>query len=292
MIQTARLADTFFTCFLLKNWSTDPLPLPLQRRGWGAGGRGPFNSPPSASNNENLPAVSPTDVRLSRNCPAIISKSPPQCLAKPRTRSLATVSRSRSTALAMHICAHAHAGISASTTKLMTSPDYPTDLSTTTLKSRRRGYSHLPSRLIVQLREKLYILESAEHVVFQNGGDRIMVNCPPGHTALRKAIHDRHPSTVSCTGATLTIDLIPPTQDGLNHEGHNARITLQRISCPTCVERIVESRTRARREAYETKATPQQISALTHLIAGAYDHLARTEESLWLPPPAYGDRAA
>ena len=136
------------------------------------------------------------------------------------------------------------------------------------------------------------VLKAAEHAVLRAGGDRLVVTCPPEREDLREQLESWPTATLSEDGDQYIIELIAPAADGLIHEDFDLRTPLSRITCPTCVERIAESRTRARREAFRTKATPQQISALTHLIAEAYTRLAQIEESLRLPPPTFADQAA
>ena len=138
----------------------------------------------------------------------------------------------------------------------------------------------------------LRILKAAEHAVLRAGGDRLVVTCLPEQEKLREQLERWPTPTVSKAGDQFTIQLIAPAADGLIHDDFDFRTPLGRITCPTCVERIAESRTRARREAFRTKATPQQISALTHLIAEAYTRLAQIEEASRIPPPTFTDRAA
>ena len=135
------------------------------------------------------------------------------------------------------------------------------------------------------------VLKAAEHAVLRAGGDRLVVTCPPEHQDLRELLERWPTATPSQKGDQYTIELIAPAADGLIHEDFDFHTPLSRITCPTCVERIAESRTRARREAFKTKATPQQISALTHLIAEAYTRLAHIEESPRLPPPSFAHQA-
>lgn len=130
------------------------------------------------------------------------------------------------------------------------------------------------------------ILKAAEHAILRAGGDRLVVTCPADRKGLREQLQRRPPSIVAKTSDRYTIQLIAPAADGLIHDDFDFRTPLGKITCPTCVERIAESRTRARREAFTTRATPQQISALTHLIAEAYTRLAQIEEALHIPRQA------
>ena len=136
------------------------------------------------------------------------------------------------------------------------------------------------------------ILKAAEHAVLRAGSDRLVVTCPADQKGLREQLQRQPQSIVAKTDDRYTIPLIVPTADGLIHDDFDFRTPLGKTTCPTCVERIAESRTRARREAFTTRATPQQISALTHLIAEAYTRLAQIEEALHIPPPTFADQAA
>ena len=136
------------------------------------------------------------------------------------------------------------------------------------------------------------ILKAAEHTVLPAGGDRLIVTCPPEQHHLQQQLERWPAPTISRAGDRYAIKIIAPAADGLIHDGFDFRTPLGKITCPTCVERIAESRTRARQEAFKTKATPQQIFALTHLIAEAYTRLAQIEEDLQIPPPTFADQAA
>ena len=136
------------------------------------------------------------------------------------------------------------------------------------------------------------ILKAAEHDVLGAGGDRLVVTCPADQTGLREQLRRRPQSTIAKTGDRYTIQLVAPAADGLIHDGFDFRTPLGRITCPACLERIAESRTRARREAFNTRATPQQISALTHPIAEAYTRLAQIEEAFRTPPTAFAHQEA
>ena len=136
------------------------------------------------------------------------------------------------------------------------------------------------------------ILKAAEHTVLRAGGDRLVVTCPADQKGLWEQLQRRPQSIVAKTGDRYTIQVIAPTADGLIHDDFHFRTPLGRITCPTCVERIAEGRTRARREAFNIRAIPQQISSLSHPVAEAYTRLGQLEASLNVPPPHFDDTAA
>ena len=135
------------------------------------------------------------------------------------------------------------------------------------------------------------ILETGEHAVLRAGGDCLLVTCAPEQEELHDQLERWPASMISKAEDRYTIELVAPAADGLIHDDFDFRTPLGKITCPTCVERIAESWTRVRREAFKTKATPQQISALTHLIAEAYTRLGQLEASLNVPPPHFDDTA-
>ncbi len=101
------------------------------------------------------------------------------------------------------------------------------------------------------------ILKAAEHAVLRARGDCLVVTCPADQKGPREQLQRRPQSIAAKTGDRYTIQLIAPAADGLIHDDFDFHTPLRKITCPTCVERIAESRTRARREAFRTKATPQ-----------------------------------
>ena len=136
------------------------------------------------------------------------------------------------------------------------------------------------------------ILKAAEHAVLRACGDRLAVIYPAEQKGLREQLQRRTQSIVAKTGDRYTIQLIPPATDGLLHDDFDFRTPLGKITCPTSVERVAESRTKARREAFKTRATPQQTAPLSHLVAEAYTRLGQLEASLNVPPPHFDDTAA
>ena len=111
------------------------------------------------------------------------------------------------------------------------------------------------------------ILKAAEHAVLRPGGDRLVVTCAPEQEERRDRLARWPASMISKDNDKYTIQLIAPAADGLTHDDLDFRTPLGKITCPTCVQRIAESWTRALLEAFNTRATPHLISALTHLIA-------------------------
>ena len=85
---------------------------------------------------------------------------------------------------------------------------------------------------------------------------------------------------VSSTGDRYAIELITPAKDGLIHEDDDFRTPLQRVTCPTCVERFAKSRTKRREDAFGKHEGPKEIAKHSRLIAEAYTRLAEIEENL------------
>ena len=136
------------------------------------------------------------------------------------------------------------------------------------------------------------ILTAAEHAVLPAGGDHLVIVRPAEQQDLRDQLERWPASMISQAGDRYTIQLIPPAADGLLHDDFDFRTPRGKITCPTSVERVAEGRTKARREAFKTKATPQQSSPLSHLVAEAYTRLDQLEASLNVPPPHFDDTAA
>ena len=140
--------------------------------------------------------------------------------------------------------------------------------------------------------DTLRILKAAEHAVLRAGGDRLVVTRRPEQQALRAHL-DRWPAaSVSKDGNAYTIALIALSDDGLTHDSFDSTTPLGRIDCLICVQRAIQSRTRARHEASIAKAPPQHLASLTHLVAEAYTRLAQIEESHQIADHPYADQAA
>ena len=100
------------------------------------------------------------------------------------------------------------------------------------------------------------MLDAAETVVLQNDGERIVLTCGPEDEALRGQMDKWCPSAVSRTGERYSLELLTPGQDGFIHDDDDFRTPLHRLTCPTCVRRIAESRTRHDRMPWERHQTP------------------------------------
>ena len=85
------------------------------------------------------------------------------------------------------------------------------------------------------------------------------------------------PIAVSRTGERYVLELLSPGQDGFIHDDFDFRAPLHRL---TCVNRIAESRTRARQDAMGKTPGPRAIAKHSRLIAEAYARLAEIEENL------------
>ena len=133
---------------------------------------------------------------------------------------------------------------------------------------------------IAEERGAHHMLNSAESAVLRNGGERIVFTCNADQAAMRAELDKRAASEVSREGDLYTIELIVPGEDGYIHDDDDFRTPLQRITCPTCVSRIAESRTQRRLDARIKREGPKAIAAHSRLIAEAYTRLAETEEAL------------
>ena len=86
-------------------------------------------------------------------------------------------------------------------------------------------------------------------------------------------------SAVSRTGDRYRMELAAPGPDGFIHDDDDFRTPLHRITCPTCVERIAERRTKERRRAFGRGNSPREIASDTRLAAQAHTRLAEIEEN-------------
>ena len=124
------------------------------------------------------------------------------------------------------------------------------------------------------------MLKAADNAVLQNGGERLVFTCSADQEILRAELDKWPASMVSRTGDRYAIELITPAKDGLIHDDYDFRTPLQRITCPTCVERFAKSRSRRREEAFGKGEGPKEIAKHSQLIAEAYVRLAEIEENL------------
>ena len=122
------------------------------------------------------------------------------------------------------------------------------------------------------------MLQAAENVVLPNDGEQLVLTCGADQETLRTQLDKWPPSTVSRTGDRYTIELITIAEDGFIHDD-DFRTPLQRITCPTCVGRIAESRTKRRRDAFGKHEGPRAIATHSRLVAQAYTRSAEVEEA-------------
>ena len=123
-------------------------------------------------------------------------------------------------------------------------------------------------------------LRNAETAVLRNDGERLAVTCPPDQEGMRETLERLPDGTVSRNGDRYTLELLVPTEGGFVHDDDDFRTPLHRITCPTCVRRIAESRTEERRRAFGHGNGPREIASHTRLVAEAYTRLADIEENL------------
>ena len=124
------------------------------------------------------------------------------------------------------------------------------------------------------------MLKAAETIVLRNGGDRMALICGADQDALRADLQRWPTALAPREGERYTLQLVAPADDGLVHDDDDFRTPLQKITCPTCVERFARSRIRRREEAMGTTPGPREIAKYSRLIAEAYTRLAEIEETL------------
>ena len=124
------------------------------------------------------------------------------------------------------------------------------------------------------------MLKAAENAILRNGGERILLTCSANQEVLRAELDKWPPSIISKTGDRYAMELITPGEDGFIHDDDDFRTPLERITCPTCVERFAQSRTKRRQDAFGKNEGPKEIAKHSRLVAQAYDRLAEIEENL------------
>ena len=132
----------------------------------------------------------------------------------------------------------------------------------------------------VDERQAWRMLRASETVVLQNDGERVVLTCGSDQEALRGQLEKWFPEAVSRTGERYRLELLIPGSDGYIHDDDDFRTPLHRLTCPTCVRRIAESRTQARQEAMAKRPGPRAIAEHSRRIAEAYARLAEIEETL------------
>ena len=131
-------------------------------------------------------------------------------------------------------------------------------------------------------------LRAAEDTVLKNNGERIVLTCPPDEHALRNWLMQYPSSMLAIDGDTYTLTLICPAEDGFIHDDYDDRTPLARITCPTCAERMAETRNRRRQQAFSKNLGSQEIAKHTRRVAEAYTRLAEIEEALHTPDATPG----
>ena len=132
----------------------------------------------------------------------------------------------------------------------------------------------------IEQRHARRMLKAAENAVLRNGGERILLTCSADQEILSAELDKRPPSIVSRSGDRCAMELITPGDDGFIHDDDDFRTPLERITCPTCVERFARSRTTHRQDAFGKQEGPKEIAKHSRLIAEAYTRLAEIEENL------------
>ena len=126
------------------------------------------------------------------------------------------------------------------------------------------------------------MVQNAENAALRGGGDRLTVHGGKAEEALRNLLARWPENIVSETETGYVIELIVPAEDGDVHDDHNDRTPLNRITCPTCVERIAHRRIDRREEVYGGNQGPREIARHTRRVAEAFNRLAEIEENLKL----------
>ena len=132
----------------------------------------------------------------------------------------------------------------------------------------------------IEQRHARRMLKAAENAVLQNGGERILLTCSADQEILSAELDKWPPSIVSRAGDRCAMELITPGDDGFIHDDDDFRTPLERITCPTCVERFTKSRTKQRQDAFGKREGPKEIAKHSRLVAEAYARLAEIEENL------------
>ena len=134
-------------------------------------------------------------------------------------------------------------------------------------------------------------MRRAETAVLPQGGEIIRFRAPENCPGIAAEL-DGWPAAERIGNdepARWVLTLMLPGEDGLIHEDEDDRTPLDRITCPTCVQRIAESRTRRRQQT--GPEGPRGMAQHSQRIAEAYARLAETERELALRPVSSGPDA-
>ena len=132
----------------------------------------------------------------------------------------------------------------------------------------------------IEQRHARRMLKAAENAVLRNGGERILLTCSVDQEILSAELNKRPTSIVSRAGDRCAMELITPGDDGCSPDDDDFRTPLERVTCPTCVERFARSRTAHRQDAFGKHEGPKEIAKHSRMIAEAYSRLAEIEENL------------
>ena len=128
------------------------------------------------------------------------------------------------------------------------------------------------------------LLRDAETFVLQNGGERLIIASQASQENLHQAVLRFPSATISRDDDQYVLQLIIPDADGMVHDDYDFRTPLHRISCPTCVTRIIEGRTKRLKELSNQHPNQSErvqwvrdISEHSRLIGEAYLRLAQIE---------------
>ena len=113
------------------------------------------------------------------------------------------------------------------------------------------------------------MLKNADTEVLRAGGERLVFTCSTEDTAVIDQIKGWASRNLEQDGNVYWLKLICPAEDGLIHEDFDDRTPLDRITCPTCVERLARKRAEAREGAFNDKNGPKEIAAYTQRVAEA-----------------------
>lgn len=126
------------------------------------------------------------------------------------------------------------------------------------------------------------MVKSPENAALRGGGYRLTIHGGKAEEALRDLLARWPVNIVTETETGYVIELIVAAEDGYVHDDLDDSTPLNRITCPTCVERIAHRWIDRREEAFGENLGPQEIGQHTRRVAEAFTRLAEIEENLKL----------
>ena len=136
------------------------------------------------------------------------------------------------------------------------------------------------------------MIKNAETAALRHGGDKLVIDGAREEEAVRERLARWPENIITETETGYIIDLIVPDEEGDVHEDFDDRTPLNRITCPTCVERIAHKRVEKREETIGNSPGPRAIARHTRRVAEAFTRLAEIEDNLRIDgpgPPGSGE---